>query len=285
MDYIINPYIEKNSKARAKAKSDLEKDFYKLCNNAIYGKTLQDQMKQMDVKITTDDKKMMKWASLPQFKDAHFANNHYFVQSNKNSIKFNKPIYIGATILDLSKLLMYDFHYNIMSEMYGKNIEMIYTDTDSFVYQIYTDDLYDDMTKMKEYFDFSEMENKMFSEMSGHNKKIPGKFKDETKGKPITEFVALKPKMYSYTVEGSDDKNLKAKGISKNLSKKELNHEKYKEQLEKEEELKLKETRIQIFRRHVYTVKFNKIALSNYDDKMHRIDNYNAYSYGHKNII
>ena len=81
------------------------------------------------------------------------------------------------------------------------------------------------------------------------------------------------------------DKNLKAKGISKNLSKKELNHEKYKEQLEKEEELKLKETRIQIFRRHVYTVKFNKIALSNYDDKMYRIDNYNAYSYGHKNII
>ena len=104
------------------------------------------------------------------------------------------------SLLLMSKYLMYDFHYNVMKEKYGDKCELIYTDTDSLVYEIKTDDLYSEMFEMKEYFDLSDVKIDKFK--SNENKKVVGKFKDESNMMPITEFVALKPKLYSFLVHG-----------------------------------------------------------------------------------
>src|SRR6266516_3049321 len=125
----------------------------------------------------------------------------------KTKIKYNKPVYLGNCILDLSKLLMYDF----IKPLYGEKVNLLFTDTDSLCYEIQTDDIYEDMLKHKDKFDFSEYpkNHKCYDET---NKKVIGKFKDEAKGQIITEFIGLRPKLYSYTVEGEDEDHKRAKG-------------------------------------------------------------------------
>ena len=281
MDYIIKEYINMNTAERTKGKSKFEKDFYKLCNNAIYGKMLQDITKQTDVKITRDNNKAMKWFGYPQFKDATFTNGMYQIKCDKKEVLYNRATYIGSTILDLSKLLMYDFHYNYMKKKYKENVELIYTDTDSFVYDIKTDDLYQEMYNDEEYYDLSEV--KIDSFISDENIKRPGKFKDETYMKPITEFIALNPKVYSFIVYGDKERHSKAKGVTKSFQIL-LRHDKYNNTLETNKQEDVVQMRIMMFRRHVYTLECNKVALSNFDDKMYRTSNYEALSYGHKMI-
>jgi hypothetical protein len=199
----------------------------------------------------------------------------------KNELLFNRPTYIGSTILDLSKLLMYEFHYDYMFNKYGNKAELIYTDTDSFVYDVKTEDLYKDMYEDKDKFDLHEVSISKFQ--SNDNKKVVGKFKCETNMRPITEFVALKPKLYSFLILGDDKTHSKAKGVTK-TSQKDIKHEDYKRCLETNMDQNIEQIRIQTFKRHVYTIKQNKKALSNYEDKMYRYDAYRAYSYGHKDL-
>lgn len=282
MDYVIKNYIMDNTDRRKKQTSDFMKDFFKLLNNSIYGKMLQDITKQNDTKITASDDKAMKFFGFQTFKEAHYANGIYTINMEKKECVFNRPSYIGSTILDMSKYLMYDFHYNIMKPKYGDNVDLIYTDTDSFVYNVKCDDLYQDMYDMKEHFDLSEVKIDKFR--CNINKKVIGKFKDETNMVPITEFIALKPKMYSFLIHGDEKKHLKVKGISKSLQKHELQHSDYTTCMQTNKDKEVKQTRIAMFERHVFTYVENKKALSNFDDKMYRLDDQNAYSFGHKNI-
>ena len=133
---------------------------------------------------------------------------------------FNKPIYVGQAILDLSKTLMFDFYYNYIRKKFGDRAELLFTDTDSLMYLIKTDDFYQDINKdIKRKFDTSDYPEKHPSGIkTGTNKKVIGKFKDEVGGKQITHFVGLRPKLYSFKFEDNSETR-KAKGVKKNVIK------------------------------------------------------------------
>uniref|UniRef100_A0A1I7TZ65 DNA-directed DNA polymerase n=1 Tax=Caenorhabditis tropicalis TaxID=1561998 RepID=A0A1I7TZ65_9PELO len=148
------------------------------------------------------------------------------VEMTQKSIKLDKPIYVGMAILDLSKYLMYEFHYDVMLPKYSSNLRLCYQDTDSYIYEIKTDDVYEDMMTIKEHFDFSDYptDNKLHSV---ENKKVIGKFKDELNGKIMTEIVAFRPKQYAFkTDDGVESK--RNKGVKKNVVKKEMTFDDYK---------------------------------------------------------
>ena len=147
----------------------------------------------------------------------------------KTEVFFNKPVYVGQAILDLSKTLMFDFHYNYIQRKYGhSHAKLLSTDTDSLMYEINTDDFYKDISKdISKKFDTSDYPPSHPSGiLTGVNKKVIGMFKDEVAGRQITHFVGLRPKLYSFKVE--DEKaNKKCKGIKKNIVKKDISFEDY----------------------------------------------------------
>ena len=188
-------------------------------------------------------------------------------------------------VLDLSKLLMYDYHYNTIKKQYKDRAVLLFTDTDSLTYEIKTDDIYKDMEKDKNLYDFSEYpENHPLYDIC--NKKVIGKFKDETKSKIITEFVGLRAKMYSFKTEEYESK--KAKGIKKLVVKKDLKFDDYKRSLFGSTKTDIQQTTkfntIRSYKHEVYTIEQSKIGLCSFDDKRYLIDNVNTYAYGHKNI-
>ena len=215
----LKKYIKFNTSKRTKAKNDFEKDFFKLMNNSVFGKTMENLRNRVDVRLVTDNKKLTKLTSKPTYERSKIFNeNLVAVHKIKESITLNRPAYLGMCILNLSKTLMYDFHYNYIKKKYGNKARLLFTDTDSLTYEIETEDVYQDFWNDKDKFDNSD-----YSESSPYfdktNKKVIGKFKDEAAGVPICEFVGLRSKMYSYV---KDDKKggKTAKGIKKNIIKK-----------------------------------------------------------------
>ena len=151
------------------------------------------------------------------------------VHKIKETLTMNRPAYIGMCILDLSKTLMYDFHYNYIKHNYGNKAKLLFTDTDSLTYEIETTDAYLNFWNDKDKFDNSDYpENSPYFNKT--NKKVIGKFKDEAAGVPIVEFVGLRSKMYSY-IKDNDEGGKTAKGIKKNIITKNIKHEDYKEVL------------------------------------------------------
>ena len=146
-----------------------------------------------------------------------FSNNLLGIRRRKEKLVLNKPVHVGMTILDNSKNLMYDFYYNKLKRQYGEKCKLIYTDTDSLLLNIQTDDVYKDMEENKDMYDTSHYSKDHFLR-SKKNKKVLGKMKDEMNGKPISACVCLGPKMYSIMTE---EKNIKkAKGVKKRVVKK-----------------------------------------------------------------
>ncbi|KFM71739.1 hypothetical protein X975_17934, partial [Stegodyphus mimosarum] len=142
----LKPYINLNTDLRSKARNSFEKDFFKLMNNAIFGKTIENIRKRVDIKLCSNGKTAEKLVSAPNFKyRTIFSSNLAAFHMKKTKLTFNKPICIGMSILDLSKTLMNDFHYNQMKKKYGDNITLLYTDTDSLIYEIRTEDYYEDL--------------------------------------------------------------------------------------------------------------------------------------------
>jgi hypothetical protein len=142
----------------------------------------------------------------------------------------NRPIYVGFCILDLSKVLMYDFHYNYVKQKYGQQATLLFTDTDSLCYKIKTENIYQDMHQDNELFDTSEYPKDHFLH-STRNKKVLGKMKDETHGLPIKDFVGLRPNMYSlqYREEGREVEKKTAKGMAKHVTKRNIRHAHYRD--------------------------------------------------------
>ena len=140
---ILKPCIEFNTEKRKNARNDFEKDIFKLLNNAVFGKTMEDKRKHLDFEIVSDERRFMKCVNNPSFKRSHIINEDLVgVEKQKPKLKLDKPIFIGMSILDLSKQHMYKFYYDAMKPKYGENIRMVYTDTDSFVFHTKTDDIY-----------------------------------------------------------------------------------------------------------------------------------------------
>ena len=193
---------------------------------------------------------------------------------------FNKPIYMGAVILETSKLHMYQFWDDHLKIKYGDKTKLMYTDTDSFVIEVETDDIYKDLLEDNHLYDFSEY-NENHPNYSLENKNVYGIFKDDLNGKIITEFTADKPKMYSY--EYIDNYTIlnknKHKGIKISVD---LKHNQYKRALYKEELMYKEFYNLQLNKQKIYLDKINKIALNPFDSKRHWIDNINSVPYGYK---
>ena len=277
----MGPYIRKNTELRKEAKNAFEKDFSKLMNNSVFGKTIENIRKRQNVELIDNRKKALKLASKPNFDRATIFDEHLVaIHMKKTEVYFNKPIYVGQAILDLSKTLMFDFHYNYIKKKYGKKAELLMTDTDSLMYLIQTEDVYYDIKKdVKKKFDTSNFPDVHPSGIkTGVNEKVVGMFKNEAAANNITHFVGLSSKLYSYLIEIKYGKNgklkepeeeeiRKAKGVKKNVIKKSLTFEDYKKCLLSEEKV-LKEMNVIRSKNHdIYSMNVNKIALSSNDDK------------------
>ena len=154
--HFLKKYIDFNTLKRTNAKNDFEKNFFKLMNNAIYGKTMENLRKRTSIKLCTSKKQLEKLASKPTFKSFKIFNENLVAVSRiKESLYLNRPSYVGMCILDLSKTLMYDFHYNFIKDKYGKKAKLLFTDTDSLCYEIETKDIYKDLWRDKNLFDNS----------------------------------------------------------------------------------------------------------------------------------
>ena len=195
----LKEYIDLNTELRKQSKNDLEKDLFKLMNNAIFGKSMENVNNRSNIKlINNNPEKLLKLIKQSNFQNAYQISHRLaLVESKPIKTLFNKPIHMGAVILETSKLHMYEFWYNHLKVKYGDKIQLIYTDTDLFVIEVETDDIYKDMYEDGHLYDFSDYP-KDHPNYSLKNKKVYGIFKDDLNGKIITEFVADKPKMYSY---------------------------------------------------------------------------------------
>ena len=255
-----------NAELRKLAKDDFEKDLFKLMNNAVFGKTMENIRKHRDIKLVTTNKKRNKLVSEPNYHTINYISEDLsIIKMNKTKVKMNKPINLGLTILDISKIL-YEFWYDYMKPKYGNRVKLFYMDTDSFVMNIKTSDFYKDISNdVDKRFDTSNYEvNRPLP--TGKNKKVIGLMKDELGGKIITEFVTLRPKTYSYlTDDGKEDK--KAKGTKKCVIKRMIKFDDYKNCLLKDKVLLKLQQRFISKKHDVYTEDINKIALSNDDDK------------------
>jgi hypothetical protein len=231
----LKPYIDFNTQKRKESNSDFEKEFFKLMNKAPYGRTMEDVKNHMEFELVVTEKRFVKVASHPSYKRAHIISDRLVGIQRQKDIKLNRPIAVGVAILDLSKLHMYGFYYDVMKPMYGDSCRLLYTDTDSLVMHINTPDVYEDWRGMKEHFDFSNYPANHPNYDKSNAKKL-GLFKDEADGHVITKFVALKPKMYAMTVEQGDQvkEKMTAKGCPKSSMKKQVEFKTYMETLQAE---------------------------------------------------
>ena len=191
----LKPHIDMNTELRKLARNDFEKDLFKLMNNSLFGKTMENIRKHRDIKLVTTDKKRSKLVSEPNYHTINLISEDLsIIEMKKTKVKMNKPIYLGLSILEISKILMYEFWYDYMKPKYNDNVRLSYMDTDSFVMHIKTNDFYKDIASdVENRFDTSNYEvNRPLP--TENNKKVIGLIKDKLGGKIITEFVTLRPK-------------------------------------------------------------------------------------------
>ena len=267
----LKPYIEINTRLRKDATNEFEKDFFKLMNNSVFGKTMENIPNHKDMRLVTNEKKYRKLVMKPNFKGGRkFSENLMGVEMGKSKIKMKKPVYLGQAILDLSKLVMYEFHYDYMLPRYGDKVQLCYMDTDSFVYHIKASDFYKDIAAdVEKRFDTSGFSRDDARPLPiGKNEKKIGLMKDELCSKVMTEFVALRAKLYGYKqldIKKPEDK--RCKGIKKCVVKKTLTFDDYKKCLDDGEDVCREQILFQNKDHEVYTSKANKIALNRNEDK------------------
>ena len=257
----LKKYIDINTELRKKATNDFEKDFFKLMNNAVFGKTMENVRKHRDIKLVKTDCKRNKLMSEPNYHTTKLIEeNLSIIEMKKVKVKMNKPI------LEISKITMYEFWYDYVKNKYGDKVNLFYTDTDSLVMNIKTNDFYKDIAQdVQKRFDTS---NYTFDRPlpKGRNKKVIGLMKDELGGGIITEFVALRSKTYSYKTDDSIELK-KTKGTKKCVVKKILRFENYKKCLFSNEIMLKSQRRFKSENHKVYRENINKIALSSDDNK------------------
>ena len=191
---MLKKYIDFITDKRIAANS-FEKDLFKLMNNSAYGKTTENLRKRVKVRLVNNAKDYKKYVSYPSFVSQKiFSRNFVPILEIKPVLTPDKPIYVGFSISYLSKLLMYKFHYKDMETKYDNCVKLLFTDTDSLVYEIEADNVYEDFHENKNLHDFSDYpeDSKIFYPV---NKKVIGKMKDEVKEKKMSGFVGLKSKM------------------------------------------------------------------------------------------
>jgi hypothetical protein len=277
----LKEYIMKNTELRTLAKNDFEKDFYKLMNNSVYGKTMENVRNRINFRLISNEAQALRVKNMKRF--VPFDETLVGVHIQKTKVLLNKPIYLGQNILDDSKVLMSDFHYNFMYKHIDiKNIDLLFTDTDSLCYHIRNFDVFELMKKEKSFFDLSNYD-KNHELYDKTNNKVIGKFKNESP-EQIKEFVGLRSKLYSFIVDGEKKSHNKCKGVKKCVAEKlKLKH--YKNTNYKRVDKEIKQNGIRSYKHQLFTETINKVALSCFDDKRYICDdNIHTYSFGHKDI-
>jgi len=240
-------------------------------NNSVFGETMENIENRVDIRLIEDEIEAKKLAVKPNFDHCTiFDEKLVAIHMKRTKLYYNKPIYLEMCILDLSKTLMFDFHYTYIKPKYGDKVKLLYTDTDSLMYEIETEDFYRDTSDDAEArFDTSDFDKDHPSGIpTGKNKKkLIGMMKDEAAGKIITEFAALTAKQYSYRMDGEDYK--KCKGVKKNVVKKGITHEDFLNCLftNKEQMKTMNIIRSRFHNVGLFTETVNKVALSANDDK------------------
>ncbi|XP_060863596.1 uncharacterized protein LOC132940166 [Metopolophium dirhodum] len=282
-------YIKLNTEMRKNAKNEFEKDFFKLLNNAVFGKTMESLRKRFKMELVSCPQRLQKLINKQTFKHCTtYSENLAAVSLENKIIMFNKPIYIGFAVLDISKTMMYDYHFNVMKAHYGDNINLMYTDTDSLIYHIKTDDFYKDLkcnSNLLDRMDTSDLPIDHPCYIS-ERKKIPGLFSDEGKGQLITQFIALRAKSYAYIL--NDKEKIKAKGVRGHVVK---NHMTFNDHFDclfaddEKENSKLytrENVSIRSFNHKIRTIKSKKLCFNRQDDKrIAKTDRIHTYAHGH----
>ncbi|CAM9729723.1 unnamed protein product, partial [Heterosigma akashiwo] len=284
----LKKYIDLNTGLRKQATEVNDKfgmDFFKLMNNSVFGKTMENVRNRIDFRLVNSKEAMDKTVRMFNFKTPIvFGEELVGVQLHKKKVMLNKPIAIGFCILDYSKMHMYDMYYNYYKTTYGDNVKLLMTDTDSFLLEIKTDDVLADMNDRKELFDMSVM-GKDHMYYDDTNKKVIGKFSSETGAKPITEFVGIRSKMYAYNVYDSNSdttkKHAKAKGIKKNFVEKNLHVKNYVDCLKNEEITNANFIAFKSKKHSVFTFEQHKRALVPFDDKRYYLNAFKSLPHGH----
>ena len=285
---MLKTYIDFNTQLRTAAANDFEKDFFKLMNNLVFGKTMEHIRKHRNIKLVMTEEKYLHTVMKPNFKSGVlFGENLMGCEMGKIKVVMNKPVYLGQAILDLSKIVMYEFHYDYMVPKYGlEKLRLCYMDTDSLVYDIKTEDVYEDIANdVEARFDTSGYSKTDFRPLPiGLNKKVIGLMKDELGGKIMTEFVALRPKLCSCReLDGSEDK--KCKGIKKCVVKKTLTFEDYKTCLFSDSTEYRSQLMFRSAKHEVHTIEVNKVTLNRDDDKrISKKERISIFARGHKDL-
>lgn len=285
----LRKYVDFNTNIRNAATSKFLKNQVKLLTNSVYGKTMENVEKRVDIKLVsqwepqTNHNCAEKLIAKPQFKDLTiFSENLVAIQLNKVSILYNKPIYVGFSILDISKVVMYNFYYEYLKPKYGEHVKLLYMDTDSFILEVETKDFYNDMKLNLNLFDTSNYpENNIYN--LPKNVSEVGKFKDEMAGDPIEHFVGTGAKAYCVKTKCSIQK--KAKGVQRTAIRKQLDISDYKEVVQKDSKIYCQMYVFKSRLHNMFTELINKVALSSDDDKRFRIPgSTKTLAWGHKDI-
>lgn len=308
----LKKYIDLNTELRKMAVNKFESDFFKWLINAIFGKTMENVRSRIELKLVN------KWKgrcgarmliSRPNFKRfTIFDEELIAIELQKTSITMDKPIAVGMSILDVSKLAMYSFLYDYLKPKYGENCRVAYTDTDSFIIDVTTDDFYADIRENISMFDTSSYPIPNEYNIERMNKKIPGLFKDEMNGNIITKFVGIQAKSYAVQSLDSDeykskkDEKLgvnkrsrahcgkfynedmkKLKGVKKSVVAGKISFNDYLECIENKRVFKAKQNTIRSIKHNVYSIQQEKVALRPFDDKRYLVgpDNKETLPWGH----
>ena len=284
----LAPYILFNTEKRQQARSDFEKDLYKLLSNAVYGKTIEQLRKRTHIKLISDPNQAKRFIRKPTCQSFQIINDDLtMVHLGKKKIMMNKPIFAGMVILDIAKTVVYDMHYNyILKKFSPKRAKLLFTDTDSLTYSIESGDIYEELLpEAEQHFDCSEYPEShvLFNTI---NKKRLGMWKDEnSKTGPIRQFVGIRAKMYSIRCLNQDHNKLKAKGIVKVYRQRKLRHRHFLRALRKKQSTSAKFWQIRSSVHNLKTVLINKSALNPTDCKRYVLENgIQTLAFGHYSL-
>ena len=285
----LAPYILFNTEKRQHARSDFEKDLYKLLSNAVYGKTIEQLRSRTNIKLISDPNEAKRYIRKPTCRSFHIINEDLtMVHLGKRKIQMNKPIFAGMVILDIAKTVVYDLHYNYILQKYSSSekAKLLFTDTDSLTYWIETGDIYEDIKPdASAHFDCSEYaeSHTLFSTV---NKKRLGKWKDENcKSGPIRQFVGIRAKMYSIRCENKKFNKVKAKGIVKAYRQRNLRHKHYLKALSNMKTTEAEFWQIRSSLHNLKTVLVRKTSLNPTDCKRFVLPNgIDTLAYGHYSL-
>lgn len=286
----LKSYIILNTKMRNSATNDFDRDFFKLMINSIFGKTMENVENRVNIKILNhwlnNGKKpgIQTYVSKPNYKSLTiFTETLASVEFKKTVVYYNKPVYVGFSILEIAKTVMYNFFYNFLKKKYNDNVKLLYTDTDSLILEIYTENFYQDIKNNLEFFDTSNYSPQNIHNMP-RNESVVGKFKDEYKGILIRSFLGIAAKTYC-VISDNDTVVKKCKGVQKNVVKNNLNENDYISVIDNNSVVRCK---MFVFRSRlhtVYTELIQKTALSLCDDKRYSIPlTTNTLAWGHRDI-